>query len=178
MTRDNQLPFDEELTEIGHISSGDVLVFRNGRGEPVAVPSDVVTLAERAFRCYRLRLSGVSWADIADREYYPSAAAAAADVRRYTAEGAALVTERSLMEMMQLEVARLDALQAAIWDAAVRGSLPAIDMVRKLVMDRARLVGIDGEKLASSTAQQGRTVVVHSDDGSYTRDLRRAAGAL
>lgn len=173
-------PQHEELEiDLPHLVESDdlhdtVLVFRNGRNEPIAVPIEVVTAAERAFRCHQLRLSGMTWEEIAIAERYPTAAAASADVRRYMEEGAALVMERSASEMLVLEVQRLDALQHAIWDTAIAGSLPAVDMVRKIIVDRAKLVGLDAEKIASHNSQEGRTVVVHSGE-SYTDDLRRAA---
>lgn len=154
----------------------DILVFRNSAGEPIAVPASVVTMAERAYRCYEHRLSGMSWSAIADLEGYVSASSAAADVRRYTEEAAALVSERSQREMLQLEVARLDELQRVVWPSAMAGSLPAVDMVRKLIADRANLLKLDAEKIAADAVDTSRTVVVQQSDDGYVRSLKAVAG--
>lgn len=175
MTRDDQLPIDG-LPGPTTGASTDILVFRNGIGQPIAVPLDVVTSAERAFRCYNRRLAGESWMTIAASEGYPTATSAAADVRRYTAEGAALVSESSKQEMLQLELSRLDALLGITWPMAMAGSLAAIDMARKIVVDQAKVAGLDPEKIAQESNTIGRTVVVHQEEGGYVRSLRAAAG--
>jgi len=45
--------------------------------------------------------------------------------------------------VLQLELERLDAMQAAIWDDAMNGHLGAIDRVLKIMERRAKLLGLD-----------------------------------
>lgn len=165
-------PVDEDQVPPEMI--GSVLVFRNKEGQPVAVPDDVVTAAERAYRCYKSNLSGKSWDQIAVEEQYPSASAAKYDVDRYLEEGKALVTSQSMRDMLNLEVARIDALQAAIWPNAMSGHVPSAVFVLNCIMNRAKLT-IDPEKL-NSDGEQARTVVVPSTSSGYVAALQKAAG--
>lgn len=153
-----------------------MLVFRGTNGQPVAVPSEVVTAGERAYRCHCLRMAGKSWEDIAAEEGYPNGRAAMADVKRYLEEGASMIIESSSRQMLALEVSRLDALQSAIWDSAMAGSIPAVKMAMDLIRTRSTLVGLDPEKMAQE-GEIARTVVVMGEDGGYLAGLKLAAGA-
>src|SRR5690348_13924498 len=98
---------DEEVPP----EDSNVLVFRGTTGQPVVIPDAVATAAERAYRAYKMHIGGKSWQEIANEEQYPSARAAKADVDRYMDEASALVADRTARKMLNLEVARLDALQ-------------------------------------------------------------------
>jgi hypothetical protein len=152
-----------------------VLVFRNELNEPIAVPGDVVMAAERAYRCHLARVGGQSWEEIAIAEKYPSAAAASHDVTRYLKEGAAMVTEASAQEQLAQEVRRLDALQYALWAQAMGGMVPAVNAIVNIINHRARLIGLDPDKMDTSGPV---TVVVPPDAASYMAALKKAAGAL
>jgi hypothetical protein len=152
---------------------GTVLVFRGPMNDPIVVPTAVATEAERAFRCYGLRVEGMSWAQIATAELYPSASAAMHDVKRYMEEAKALVTEHSQREQLTLEVNRLDALQHAVWANAMTGHVPSAAFAMNVVMNRAKLVGLDPDKMADATA---RTVVVPVDDDGFLAALKTLAG--
>lgn len=154
---------------------GNVLVFRTPSGEPIAVPDEVVTEGERAYRCYRHRIDGLSWREIAEMELYPSAGAAMYDVKRYMAEAKALVVEESAREMLTLEVNRLDALQHALWANAMSGHVPSAGLAMNIIMNRAKLIGLDPEKMGE-TAAGGRTVVVSGDDDGFLAELKQLAG--
>lgn len=152
---------------------GNVLVFRGPMGDPIAVPTEVVTEAERAFRCYQLRVGGLSWAEIATLELYPSAGAAMYDVNRYMAEAKALVVESSAREMLTLEVNRLDALQHALWANAMTGHVPSVTAALSIIVNRAKLIGLDPDKMNDVAA---RTVVVPQDDDGFLAALKTLAG--
>ena len=154
---------------------GSVIVFRNPAGEPIAVPEDVVTAAERAYRCYQLRVGGQSWAQIAEAELYPSAGSAKADVDRYMAEASAMVVESSAREMLTLELHRLDALQHALWLSAMTGHVPSASLVMNIIMNRAKLVGLDPDRMGAEASHATTVVVPHQDDG-YLTALKSAAG--
>jgi len=152
----------------------NVLVFRNATGSPVAVPSSVVTEAERAYRCHQMRIQGVSWGEIAQQENYTSAGAAKSDVDRYMAEARSLVVEASAREMLTLEVNRLDALQQAMWTNAMSGHVPSAQLIMNIIVNRAKLVGLDPEKM-SEEADKARTVVVPDNPDGYLAALQQAA---
>lgn len=151
-----------------------VLVFRNSVGQPVAVPEDVVAQGERPYRAYQLHIAGKSWAEIAREEQYADAGAAAYDVKRYIDEGKALVTTRTRRDQLQLEVARLDALQAIVWDQARTGHLPAIKEAVNIIMSRSKILGL-AEMSEDEAGSGGPTTVIipHGDD--LTEHLKKAA---
>ena len=165
-------PVDE--TEVPP-EDNNVIVFRNGRNEPIVVPSAVATEADRAFRCYQARIGGKSWDEIAKEERYPSAMACKADVTRYTAEARSLVAENSMRDMLNLEIARLDAMQVAFWGQAQMGHVPSGRMVLDVIKTRAAFMGLDPEKMRES-AQASRTVIIPNNDADYVRRLQEAAG--
>ena len=146
-----------------------VLVFRNEANEPIAVPGEVVTAAERQYRCHLAHMQGDSWALIALNEGYPSAQAAASDVKRYLEEGAALVTEASRRESLALEVARLDRYMRMLDEKAAEGNIIAINAGVNIVMKRSQLLGLLSEDMAVTTT---RTVVIPLDDDGYAAALR------
>jgi hypothetical protein len=158
----------------------NVLVFRNPAGQPVAVPAQVVTEAERAYRCYMMNLGGKSWHEIAVLESYPSASAAKYDVDRYMEEARAMIVEASQQKMLVREVARLDYLQDRIWPGVQAGSLAAVQQARGIIMDRVKLI----EAVAMLKHLEGgashNTVVIGSyataDKESYIGALAAAAG--
>lgn len=151
--------------------TSNVLVFRNPAGAPVSVPHEVVEAAQAVYRAYLDKVAGLSWELVAYNHHYPSASAARADVERYVREGAALVTDQSRQAVLEMEVARLDALQTALWDNAMKGSIPAVSEVRQLINSRVALVKDMGDKVADGT----RTVVIPVSPGEYTSMLRDIA---
>lgn len=66
-------------------------------------------------------------------------------------------------DYQQLELARLDALQAALWDKAMAGDVDAAREVRAIVMARCRLLGLD-EKSKRPAGWTPRTVVLSAED--------------
>ena len=154
---------------------GTVLVFRNPAGDPIAVPADIVTAAERAYRCYMARVGGQSWAEIAEQEQYPSARACQYDVDRYTKEAMSLVVESSAREMLTLEVARLDALQHALWLSAMTGHVPSATFCLNVVINRAKLIGLDPDRMGAEL-NSSRTVVVPQAEDDFLQTLKDAAG--
>ncbi len=58
-----------------------------------------------------------------------------------------------------LDLDRLECLIAAVWPEAMRGNLPAVDRLTRLLERKAKLLGLDApERMA--VAQQGLTTVV------------------
>lgn len=75
----------------------------------------------------------------------------------------------------RLELARLDALQAAHWSAATSGDdLKAAELVVKISAQRIKLLGLD--RLAPESENPGRTIIVGAT-GDYVGDLQAICGA-
>jgi hypothetical protein len=84
----------------------------------------------------------MDWTSIADRLGYSDRGAACKDVTR--ALEANIVEQRvSAEELREVELLRLDRLQAAVWGAAVQGDLRAIETCLKILDRRAKLLGLD-----------------------------------
>lgn len=145
-----------------------------GAERPVAVPAEIVLEASREYRAYLAHQQGKNWAEIAVQENYATPTAARESVRRYLAEGRVLAQDYTKAEMLALEIATINKMQASIWDAAVAGKLPAVAMVLNCVGMRMKYLRLDED---NDMADQARTVVVHAEDGAYLATLERVASS-
>lgn len=157
------------------VDDHQVLVFRNIAGEPIAVPDEVVSAGERAYRSYKMRIEGHTWLHIANDQNYPSASAAQYDVNTYMAEAKALVTEKSQMDMLTLEIFRLDAIQQSMWVGAMAGSVAHAKMVVDIIMKRSQLLGIDSGAVGQNT--NATTLVVPMESAGFITAMKKAAEA-
>lgn len=153
---------------------GTVLAFRNEIGQPVVVDQATAMAGERPYRAHQLLLAGYSWDAIAIQEGYANPAAAKYDVQRYKTEGERLVTLHTRQQQLELEVARLDAVQQAFWDDAVnKKHLPSAKMVLDSISLRAKLMGLHTLAESDDDANEdARTVIIPSND-DYQASLER-----
>lgn len=142
----------------------------------------------QAKRAYAMRLAGKSWWDIAEALELPEAA-----TRDRLAEAiraaSALVSEGSKRTLLDMEVARIDALQDAHWTAATvsrpiydsegaqTGTTPpdvrAGEFALKLILARVKLLNLE-EAAAADVAT--RTVIIGGTSEEYIAALRQLAG--
>ena len=96
-------------------------------------------LTDRRRRALKLRMKGLTYSDIARQVGYASPSGA------YEAVRAALESDGGAAadEIRKLHMARLETLLEAIWDAACRGELQAIDRVLRVLDRQAKLLGLD-----------------------------------
>lgn len=92
-------------------------------------------------------------------------------LRSTFAEARALVGAAEHRELLDMEVDRLDALQAALWDDAIGGDVRAAEACLKLIMARSRLLGLDAGEDAGAT-----TVVVAGERRAYLQTLVALSG--
>ncbi|MER5302291.1 hypothetical protein ABT039_22915 [Streptomyces lasiicapitis] len=119
--------------------------------------------AHRRSQAIALRLAGMDYQTIAERLDYADRGAASKDVHRaletnLEAESAAAATLR------ELEVQRLDRMQAAAWAKAAKGDLKAIETVLKVIDRRARLLGLDRPARTEITGADGGPLQVEAVD--------------
>ncbi len=74
-------------------------------------------------------------------------------------------TFHAVDEYREVELARLDALQSACWDAALAGDLRAVEAVLRVMQQRARLLGLD-EHMATMGGNQGLFLVPSEQAGA------------
>jgi hypothetical protein len=98
---------------------------------------------ERRRRAVELRLAGATYQVIADRLGWSGPSGAHQEVARALRAG-----ECAADQLRELELARLDVLQAAVWPKAVTGGLKAVDAVLAIMKRRARLLGLDAPRVA------------------------------
>lgn len=121
-------------------------------------------------REHELRLSGMSWAAIA-RECGHARAQAAHDTReRYLQRAALEMSRSSRAQALAEEVDRLDALQAPYWQPALDGDVKSAELVLKVILARAKLLGL-GE--FDGSVAVARTVVVTGDSEQYVATLKQ-----
>jgi preprotein translocase subunit SecD len=121
-----------------------------------------------SYECYKLRQAGVSWREAAMRTGYKDERIAAVAVRRYLSTAAVALSAVKREEVLNMELSRLDELQSAYWDAAVRGDDKAAMIVLKIIQQRSRLFGIDDPNKQEHGSTQ-TTILVNG--GGMTKQL-------
>ena len=110
-----------------------------GKPRPRTRKSNGATDAERAHEAHQLRLGGTPWPEVARAVGYINAQVAQMAVNAYLQKA---VAERATVDRqlaLQLELDRLDALHAALWPAALRCDLRAVNLILQISDRRARL---------------------------------------
>lgn len=94
---------------------------------------------ERALKALALRREGLPYRDIAERLDWKNEASARSAVTRLLTR----IEYDEVAEMRAVEGERLDALQRAVWAAAISGDTDSIKSVLAIMARRARLFGLD-----------------------------------
>lgn len=105
---------------------------------------------ERDREAFELRRQGKNFDDIATELGFANKGSAYKAYARAMARGR--VDGTSVTDDRELELARLDALQAEVWKKASRGDLSAVDKVLKIMARRDRLKGL---AVAAHAASRG-----------------------
>lgn len=138
---------------------------RAPRKPPMSSPA-VIARAERDQRAVDMRRAGVSWDAIARALGYASSGHAHQSFMRYMAA----YPRESIADARQVELDRLDQLQAAIWQQCLAtGSTNqhwAIDRMLKISDQRARLLGLN------APVRQEVSVITESAVDTAIRDLQ------
>jgi hypothetical protein len=115
--------------------------------------------AARHARAIQLATDGRTYQEIADELGYANRGTVHHIVHQALAGDRQLAVE----DHEELEMARLDALQVALWDKAHAGDLHACREVRAIIMARVRLLGLM-EQSKKPVAWAPRTVVLTAED--------------
>ena len=153
----------------------NVLVFRNEVSQPVSIPQATVLENDRTYRSYQKHEQGHSWAQIAAMEDYDNARQVMYEVQRWLDEGRALISDRTRRDMLQMEVARMDALQAAVWPDAMKGKIPAAQFALQCIAARIKTLHLDEMQDGEEELAGPRTVIVPNDEGGFLEVLERVA---
>ena len=122
--------------------------------------TDMAIAEWRKAESVRLRLQGHEYDEVAELVGYSNRGTAWRTVTKALRER----VDSAVDEYRQLELARLDALQASLWDKAMSGDIASANTVLKVMGQRARLLGLDqltpswaGEKTINTVVIQGNT---------------------
>lgn len=94
---------------------------------------------EKERKALELRRAGVDYATIARQLGYSNRGT----VHRMVQKAMARVNKEPAEALRNLEQERLDRLQAAVWQDALKGSYGAVDRVIRIMERRAKLLGLD-----------------------------------
>ena len=125
---------------------------------------------ERAYDAHQLRIAGLSWPEIADRVGYLDGRVAAMAVNAYLQKIALEQAPDQRRRALDLELARLDQIQAAYFRAAIAGDIAAANLVLKVIARRCVILGFD--KLDEDLASTPRAVVIGSSPEEYIAGLK------
>ncbi len=114
----------------------------------------------RKCRAIQLKLQGLTYQQIADELGYTSRGTVYKIIK--TAQATQLTG--AVEEHLDIEVSRLNALQAAVWPAAMSGDLRALVVAARIIDARCRLLGLIGPATKRTACQQPQTLVLRDDD--------------
>jgi pantothenate synthetase len=112
--------------------------------------------ASRRAQAVQLKAAGLTYAAIATEMGYANRGT----VFRIISEALRAQNVEAVEELRNLEVARLDTLQLAMWPAAMSGDVHAASVVTRVIMTRCRLLGLEGPSVLTVDAEKPRTLVV------------------
>lgn len=147
-------------------------------GQTLSVAEHTATILDEQYsiarEVFQLRRQGMSMWDIAEQLEISEA-----DVKRGMAAAqkaaAQLLNDGTKVELLSLEVMRLDELQNAYWQAALSGDTRAADIVLKVIDKRTKMLGLDESVTVDARSQ---TVIVTGGENDYIKALERIRDAV
>jgi hypothetical protein len=141
----------------------------------VAAADDREKKAKTARRAHEMRLSGMSWWDIAEALRMPEAQAKAAVSERIAA-ASEVVDYYEKREFLQIELDRLDALQSAVWADAMDGKVPAVQTALAIMDRRAKWLGFSEPQAQQSVTSN--TIIVPGNTKDYIAALQQVRSEI
>jgi hypothetical protein len=96
--------------------------------------------AARRVKAVELRTAGRTYGQIATELGYANRGT----VYRVVANALQAQTVEAVKELRTLEIERLDMLQVAVWQKAMAGDVPSAAVAIRVIMERCRLLGLEG----------------------------------
>jgi hypothetical protein len=130
-------------------------------------------MVQRSVEAYQLLLGGKSHSEIADI----LGLAYTQDVYQLLTErfktDAAKLTEAERKDLLALETLRLNALQAAVWPAAMMGDPKSVDSAVRIIQARSKINGLEQ---VDPVVQRNLVLVVGEKEEDYIAALKAAEG--
>jgi hypothetical protein len=122
--------------------------------------------AARRVRAVELRTAGRTYDQIAAELGFANRGT----VYRVVANALETQTVEAVENLRCLEVERLDALQLAVWQKAMDGDVPSAAVAIRVIMERCRLLGLEGPGALGVVHGKPRTLVVPPEFCSKAKD--------
>ncbi len=142
--------------------------------DPFTLPVDVdkVPVGIKAQMAFELRKAGASYELIADKLGYANGKSAENTIRRVLRDK---YDPDDVETVVNMELARLDALQLVAWRRAKDGDLSAIDRILKIMERRSQYLGLDKKEPVSQGAVTNNTAIfIGGSEDEYVEKLKEA----
>lgn len=142
--------------------------------DPFEIPDDPsqVPWGIRARMAFELRKVGASYEMIADKLGYANANSCESAIRERLQRS---YKPDDVEHVVQMELARLDALQLVAWRRAQDGDLRAIDRIIKIMERRAKYLGLDTQETPEQPGAIHNTAIfIGGSEEEYVEQLRQA----
>ena len=137
--------------------------------------------AGRARLAIKLRIAGATWEQVSDKLGYASASSAYNSVKKHI-QRLYDFDEDFVGEVVQLDLARLDAMQLVLWEKATRhGDVQAVDRILRVMEMRHKLLGV-GQRGGNTTninveGETPQVLVISGDtEDEYVARLKELRG--
>jgi hypothetical protein len=124
---------------------------------------------QQRYDAWQMRLRGTDWQQICKTVGFSSVKVAQVELRAYIGECMVRIDNEHREEVLHTELARLDELMDAVWDAAMMGETKAVDAVLKVINTRMKLLGLDQQQTATVT---NNTVLVSGNSEEFIKRLQ------
>lgn len=145
--------------------------------DPFLIPADSTRASanERAAAAFELRKAGVPYDIVAQKVGYKSPRGAEQAVARVLRGKR---TARDIDTVLEMELTRLDSLQAVAWRRARQGDLAAIDRILKIMERRAQYLGLDRQTQQPSGEVHNTAIFIGGGESEYIQQLKAARDEL
>jgi hypothetical protein len=141
--------------------------------DPFEIPVDVtkIPVGIKAQMAFELRKAGAPYGLIADKLGYKNDHTCESAIRRVLS---LKYKPDDVETVVDMELARLDALQLVAWRRAKDGDLSAIDRILKIMERRSQYLGLDRQNKASQGEVINNTAIfIGGSESEYIEHLRQ-----
>lgn len=141
--------------------------------DPFLIPDDTdsIPVGHKAQMAFELRKTGASYELIAEKLGYASAKSAEGAIRRVLSSK---YEPDDVEHVVQMELARLDALQLIAWRRAKDGDLSALDRILKIMERRAKYLGLEVQETQSQGVTNNTAIFIGGSEEEYIAQLQAA----
>lgn len=127
----------------------------------------------KAAAAYELKLEGKSLSEISDELGYASGYEVSQAIYTHMRREANYLSIQDRNSILQMELDRLDRLQAKVWPSAMTGDPKSVEAALKVIDRRIKIAGLDA---ADAAEQQHQILIVGGEEKSYIEKLKELAG--